>query len=532
MSMKLAMHKRVVWITVTAIIITVIFIVKVFQFQIYTWLGIPITGPGLRGFVNFPLQWLSTPTFIINNTVVKPETQYPLYMFDYHTNFMPSIIKFTKSVKFNGRAYAVDVAFTETPIMIVGYNTVKNYYQTPPGHGFCMFMVIVTNVTIININATNNLVLNNIIMSVMNDVTSKALSSKPFSKMTVMQCIDKMLSYYFTVLPPVKDYIGNNTIKLASYGLYWSGKFVGNDYIATTGYVFVYNVISLNGTRVGVIATYIYYRNGTAIINIELLPRSEVAKINEVRYTVESSSKSNWAGYSISTSSGDDLTAAMAGFTVVNAEINDSYDIAYWVGLDPPSSLFSPWGPTGVYFQAGFDEDTQSLFWAAYPTYQGEPIPSQYVPTPYSLLYIMVSYEGLTSSGEQDWFVDFIIDYPNGTTTGKSINAYVNNYASYFVWAQYINERPVYSGQMANLPYISPGSILIYDVVFYDNNLGQWILPTDLTSPSYTAYAIIMNSCPGMVPSSYGQYVIPSGFPNAGTEATGFENQYTTQFCS
>ncbi|WP_460172890.1 hypothetical protein [Vulcanisaeta sp. JCM 14467] len=40
-----------------------------------------------------------------------------------------------------------------------------------------------------------------------------------------------------------------------------------------------------------------------------------------------------------------------------------------------------------------------------------------------------------------------------------------------------------------------------------------------------------MESCPGMTPSNYGQHEIPSGFPNSGTQVTGFENEYTTSFC-
>ncbi|WP_054856020.1 hypothetical protein [Vulcanisaeta sp. JCM 16161] len=71
----------------------------------------------------------------------------------------------------------------------------------------------------------------------------------------------------------------------------------------------------------------------------------------------------------------------------------------------------------------------------------------------------------------------------------------------------------------------------MYDIAFYDNNLGEWVSPTSLSSPSYTAYAITMNSCPGMVPSSYGQYEIPNGFPNSGTQVMGFKDQYTTNFC-
>ncbi|WP_054856681.1 hypothetical protein [Vulcanisaeta sp. JCM 16159] len=222
----------------------------------------------------------------------------------------------------------------------------------------------------------------------------------------------------------------------------------------------------------------------------------------------------------------------MAWFTVANASCSLSSSIAYWVGLDPPNGLFSSnWGPFNVYFQGIYDQCLDELEWAAYPTYQGQPVSSPYLPTPYSLLYILVSYEGSTSGDQQDWFVDFIINYPNGTTNGYSINAYINNYANYFVWAQCINERPSYSSGVSNLAIISLGYVLVYDIAFYDNNLGEWISPTSLSSPSYTAYAITMNSCPGMIPSNYGQYEMPSGFPSSGAQVTGFENQYTNQFC-
>ena len=109
---------------------------------------------------------------------------------------------------------------------------------------------------------------------------------------------------------------------------------------------------------------------------------------------------------------------------------------------------------------------------------------------------------------------------PNGTTNGYSVNAYINDYVNYFVWAQYINERPIYPSEMAELASISPGYVLAYDIAFYDNNLGEWISQTSLFSLSYTAYAITMGSCPGMALNGYGWYEIPSGF----------ENQYTAGF--
>ncbi len=132
------------------------------------------------------------------------------------------------------------------------------------------------------------------ISKIMNSITNETLNMR-LGRLTVSQCLSKILIYYFTVIPQIKSYLGNGHVRLASYGIYWSGHFKGNDYVAISiGYEFVFNALSENGTRIGIIIANIQYQNGSIIISVRLIPRTKVLALNNIEYTIENASLSNW----------------------------------------------------------------------------------------------------------------------------------------------------------------------------------------------------------------------------------------------
>ncbi|WP_460172891.1 hypothetical protein [Vulcanisaeta sp. JCM 14467] len=121
----------------------------------------------------------------------------------------------------------------------------------------------------------------------MNDIANDTLNAR-FWKLTVGQCLDRVLTYYFTVTSGVRNYIDGGSVRLVSYGIYWSGRFEGDYYVViSVGYEFVFNVLSRNGTRVGVIIADVQYRNGSVIMSVRLMPRMRVSTLDSAKYTVE-----------------------------------------------------------------------------------------------------------------------------------------------------------------------------------------------------------------------------------------------------
>ena len=82
--------------------------------------------------------------------------------------------------------------------------------------------------------------------------------------------------------------------------------------------------------RINIIVADVQYRNGSVIISVWLMPRMKVSALDNAKYMVKSASRINWAGYSVSTSSGDDYyLSGMAG----QASISPGYVFAYGIAF-------------------------------------------------------------------------------------------------------------------------------------------------------------------------------------------------------
>ena len=251
-----------------------------------TLLHIPIAGPDIRVVVNIPKQQLLAPLIIVNGELTNVTVQNPLYMF-HRYGFSPYTVSVTETINLNGSRYTVNAIVTKVAVAIVGYNQARKYYQFPASNNFCQTVSLVVNTTIKIPNASPS-PRSLIISKVMNDIANDTLNARPW-KLTVSQCLNRVLTYYFTVTPRIRDYIDGGSVRLASYGVYWSGRFEGDYYVATSvGYEFVFNVLSRNGTRVGIIVADVQYQNGLVIISVWLIPRTRVSALDNAMYMVES----------------------------------------------------------------------------------------------------------------------------------------------------------------------------------------------------------------------------------------------------